>query len=78
MPYFSRMISLRCFFAGFTNCAALSGIRRSTPDNTVRGKSKNPRIMTLHKIANACNMAVSERPDFPERNDYSFEDDDDR
>ena len=54
--------------------ATMSGIHQSTLDNIVRGISKNPRIMTLHKIANAFNMTVSEFLDFKELNDYSFED----
>lgn len=55
--------------------AGMSGMRQSTLDNIIRGKSKNPRIMTLHKIANALNMTVAEFLDFEELNDYSFEED---
>lgn len=54
--------------------ATMSGIKQSTLDNIVRGLSKNPRIKTLHKIANTFNMTVSEFLDFKELNDYSFED----
>lgn len=57
--------------------ANMCGIHQSTLDNIVRGISKNPRIMTLHKIANAFGMTVSEFLDFKELNDYSFEDEDD-
>ena len=53
--------------------ATMSGIKQSTLDNIVRGLSKNPRIKTLHKIANTFNMTVSEFLDFKELNDYSFE-----
>ena len=56
--------------------ATMSGVRQSTLDNIVRGNTKNPRLMTLHKIANAFNMTVSEFLDFNELNDYSFEEDD--
>ena len=52
----------------------MSGINQSTIDNIVRGLTKNPRVMTLHKIAIAFNMTVSEILDFKELNDYSFDD----
>ena len=55
--------------------AAMSNVKQSTLDNIVRGLTKNPRIITLHKIAIAFNMTVAEFLDFPELNDYSFEDD---
>ena len=54
----------------------MSGIHQSTLDNIVRGLSKNPRIVTLHKIANAFGMTVSEFLDIKELNAYSFEDED--
>ena len=54
----------------------LSGVKQSTLDNIMRGLTKNPRVKTLHKIAIAFNMTVSELLDFKELNDYSFEDDD--
>lgn len=59
-----------------TKLASMSGIRQSTLDNIVRGISKNPRIMTLHKIANAFGMTVSEFLDIKELNEFSFEEDD--
>ena len=59
-----------------TKLASMSGIRQSTLDNIVRGISKNPRIMTLHKIANAFGMTVSEFLDIKELNEFSFEDED--
>ena len=34
--------------------ATMSGINQSTIDNIVRGLTKNPRVMTLHKIAIDC------------------------
>ena len=55
--------------------ATMSGVKQSTLDNIVRGLTKNPRIVTLHKIAIAFNMTVSEFLDFQELNDYSFDDD---
>ena len=53
--------------------ATMSGINQSTIDNLVRGLTKNPRAMTLHKIALAFGMTLSEFLDFPELNDYSFD-----
>lgn len=56
--------------------ATMSGVNQSTLDNIVRGLTKNPRVMTLHKLAIAFNMTLSEFLDFDELNDYSFDEDD--
>ncbi len=40
----------------------------------MRGITKNPGIVSLHKIANAFNMTLAEFLDFDELNEYSFED----
>lgn len=53
----------------------MSGISHSTIENMIRGKTLNPRIRTLHKIANAFNMTLAEFLDYPELNDYSFDED---
>lgn len=57
--------------------ATLSGVRQSTIDNIIKGNSRNPTMITLHKIALAFSMTLSEFLDFAELNDYSFEDCDD-
>ena len=57
--------------------ATMSDVRQSTLDNIVRGISKNPRVKTLHKIAIAFNMTLSEFLDFKELNDFSFDDETD-
>ena len=57
--------------------ATMSGVNQSTLDNIVRGITKDPRVKTLHKVAIAFNMTLSEFLDFDELNDYSFEDADD-
>ena len=57
--------------------ATMSNTSQSTLDNIVRGVTKNPRVKTLHKIALALNMTLSEFLDFEELNNYSFEDDSD-
>ena len=54
--------------------ATLSGITQSTLDNLMKGKTKNPKLKTLHKIAVGLNMTVSELLDFPEMNETVFED----
>lgn len=56
--------------------ATISGIKQSTLDNIVRGLTKNPKAKTLHKIALAFNMTLAEFLDFPELNEYVFEEDD--
>ena len=57
--------------------AVMSDVKQSTLDNIVRGLTKNPRVKTLHKIALAFGMTLSEFLDFPELNEYSFDDDTD-
>ena len=55
--------------------ATMSDVKHSTLDNIVRGITKNPRVKTLHKVAIAFNMTLSEFLNFDELNDYSFDDD---
>lgn len=57
--------------------AAMSNVKQSTLDNIMRGLTKNPRIMTLHKIALAFSMTLAEFLDFKELNHYSFDDSED-
>lgn len=57
--------------------AVMSDVKQSTLDNIVRGLTKNPRVKTLHKIALAFNMTLSEFLDFEELNEYSFDDNSD-
>ena len=58
--------------------AEMSGVPQSTLNNLIgnHGATRNPGIQTLHKIATAFNMTVAEFLDFPELNDYSFDDQD--
>ena len=53
--------------------ATMSDVRQSTLDNIVRGLTKNPQVKTLHKIAIAFNMTLSEFLDFTELNEYGFD-----
>ena len=48
-------------------------LRQSTLDNIIRGNTKDPRVSTLHRIALGFNMTLTEFLDFPELNDYVFE-----
>lgn len=54
--------------------ASLSGITQFTVDNLIKGKTRNPKLKTLHKLAVGLNMTVSELLDFPEMNEVAFED----
>lgn len=54
--------------------ATLSGITQSTVDNLMKGKTKNPKLKTLHKLAIGLNMTVSELLDFYEMNETAFDD----
>lgn len=54
--------------------ATLSGITQSTVDNLIKGKTMNPKLKTLHKLAVGLNMTVSQLLDFPEMNETAFDD----
>ena len=54
--------------------ATLSGITQSTVENIMSGKTKNPKLKTLHKLAIGLGMTVSQLLDFPEMNETIFED----
>ncbi|MCI9121343.1 MAG: helix-turn-helix transcriptional regulator [Oscillibacter sp.] len=54
--------------------STMSGVGSSTIHALLKGKTKNPQIITLHKLANTFNLTLAEFLDFPELNVYSFED----
>lgn len=54
--------------------ATLSGITQSTVDNLMKGKTKNPKLKTLHKLATGLDMTVAQLLDFPEMNEHAFDD----
>ena len=56
--------------------ANMSGVSQSTLDNIVNGRTLYPTVKTLHKIALAFSMTLSEFLDFPELNNYDFEKED--
>lgn len=53
----------------------MCNIRQQTLNSIIHGASKDPQMKTIHKVANALGMTLSEFVDFPELNDFSFEDD---
>lgn len=55
--------------------AEMSDIGQSTIDNLMNGHTLNPGIRTLHKIALAFSMTLTEFLDFKELNEFSFDDD---
>ncbi len=71
----NRILSL-CQHRDFTiyQLSIMSGISYSTLDNLINRKTFNPKIKTLHKIATAFNMTLSEFLDYPELSNYSFDD----
>ena len=75
--YINRIKSL-CRERGIAinKLATMSDVKQSTLDNIVRGLTRNPRVKTLHKLAIAFNMTLSEFLDFDALNNYSFEDED--
>jgi transcriptional regulator with XRE-family HTH domain len=54
--------------------ATLSGVTQSTVENLMSGRTKNPTLKTLHKLATGLDMTVSELLDFPEMNETLFDD----
>lgn len=75
--YVRRIRSLcRARGIAINKLATMSGVKQSTLDNIARGLTKNPRVMTLHKIAIAFNMTLAEFLDFDELNDYIFDEGD--
>ena len=76
--YISRIKSL-CLSRriSINKLAEMSDVKQSTLDNIMQGNTKNPGVKTIHKIALAFNMTLAEFLDFPELNDYSFDDDND-
>lgn len=53
--------------------ANMSGVAQSTLDNVMHKGSKSPTLKTIHRVANGLGMTVAEFLDYPEMNEYSFE-----
>lgn len=62
-------------YTAFYFSVALESLLGKYLDNIVRGQTHNPKAKTLHKIALAFNMTLAEFLDFPELNNYSFDED---
>lgn len=75
---FAMRIRSLCQKRGITinMLASFSGLNQSTVNNIVSGTSRNPTVRTLHLIANAFNMTLSEFLDFAELNAYDFDEED--
>lgn len=54
--------------------ATLSGLTQSTLEDIMNGKTKNPKLKTLHRISIGLEMKLSELLDFPEMNETKFDD----
>lgn len=78
---YSEMIVMRistlCKQRGiaYHKLASMCGLNQSTINNIVRGVTKDPRVQTLHHIALGFNMTLAEFLDYPELNEYSFDED---
>ncbi len=72
---FALRIRNLCHERGITinKLATFSGLKQSTINNIISGVSRNPTARTLHMIATAFNMTLSEFLDFKELNEYSFD-----
>lgn len=57
--------------------AVISDVKQSTLDNIMQGKTRNPGVQTLHKLAITFNMTLAEFLDFDLLNEYSFDEDTD-
>ena len=53
--------------------AEMGDIKQSTLDNLMQGRTQNPGVQTIHKLALAFSMTPAEFLDFEELNSYSFE-----
>ena len=71
-----RRLATLCQQKGITvnKLATLSGITQSTVENIMNGKTKNPKVKTLHRLSIGLDMTISELLDFPEMNETTFDD----
>lgn len=71
-----KRLKFLCSERGYTvnKLATRSGITQSTVENLMSGKTKNPKLKTLHRLSIGLDMTVSELLDFPEMNNTNFDD----
>lgn len=55
----------------------MSDVKYTTLENILLKNTTKPQIQTIHKIALAFGMTLAEFVDFPELNEFSFEEDGD-
>ena len=55
----------------------MSDVKYTTLENILRKNTTNPQMQTIHKIALAFGMTFAEFADFPELNEFSFEENED-
>lgn len=72
----AKRMEFLCEYRGISQyqLGIMSGLGHSTISAIATGKSKDPKIQTLHKIALGFGMTVAEFLDFEELNNYSFDD----
>lgn len=73
---YERRIRSLCKQRGISinKLAEMSNVRQSSIDNIVNGRTQNPGVVNLHKIAITFNMTLAEFLDFDELNNFSFDD----
>lgn len=73
---YERRIRSLCKQRGISinKLAEMSNVRQSSIDNIVNGRTRNPGVVNLHKIAITFNMTLAEFLDFDELNNFSFDD----
>ena len=54
--------------------ATLSGLTQSTLEDIMNGRTKNPKLKTLHRLAIGLDLTLSELLNFPEMNETKFDD----
>lgn len=63
----AKRIKVLCKQKGISinRLATLSGVTQSTIDSIMKGKSRNPRLITLMKISHGLGISIVEFFDFP-------------
>ena len=51
----------------------MSDVKYTTLENILLKNTSNPQMQTIHKIALAFGMTLAEFADYPELNEFSFE-----
>lgn len=68
-----RTLCKRRGIPSINKLAEMGDIKQSTLDNIMQGRTQNPGIQTIHKVALAFSMTPAEFLDFEELNEFSFE-----